>query len=72
MLPVSQIRPHRNPVQSNNNMRLLRARSCHPGLPNQERQGRPAKMRGLQRPTRSLEQPMPYQETGGEQGQSSL
>ncbi|KAK1993566.1 hypothetical protein LX36DRAFT_752278 [Colletotrichum falcatum] len=36
---MSRIRPHRNPVQGNDNMRLLRARTYDPGLPLEKRHG---------------------------------
>ena len=72
VLQVLTLRPHRNPVQGNNRMWLLRARPREQGLPFEARPEYTQEMRRLPRRTRSMELPVPHQEGGEGKSKSCI
>jgi hypothetical protein len=72
VLQVPTLRPHRNPVQGNNRMWLLRARTREQGMSVQARPERTQEMRCLPGRARSVELPVPYQEGGEGKSKSCI
>ena len=72
VLQVPTLRPHRNPVQGNNRMWLLRARTREQGMSVQARSEHPQEVRRLPGRARSVELPVPYQEGGEGKSKSCI
>ena len=72
VLQVLTLRPHRNPVQGNNRMWLLRARTREQGMSVQARPERTQEMRRLPGRARSVELPVPHQEGGEGKSKSCI